>query len=104
MQEQSRRVSVLRVFCVSVASARVSTYVPATVARLNLEVSDEAHAGWTAFAKRHGMSVSVLFEILGRHLTDDVFKADVLRRLAEEGRDLTHERRRAGGPRPKERS
>lgn len=62
-------------------------------------MSDDAHEGWSQFAKRHGMSVSVLLEVLGRRLDDSLFKSDALRALAEEGRDLTHERRRAGGPR-----
>lgn len=68
-----------------------------------MEVSDEAHAGWTEFAKRHGISVTVLLEVIGRHLADDLLTPKALQRIVEEGRELTHERRRAGGPRPKKR-
>lgn len=70
-------------------------------ARLNLDVSEESHAGFTEFAKRHGMSVSVLLDVLGRHLDDDSFKQAALHQMIAEGRELTHERRRAGGPKPK---
>lgn len=72
------------------------------VPELRLNLSDEAHDGWHAFARRHGISMAVLFEVLGRHLHDeDLMTKQGLERLVTEGRELTHERRRAGGPKPK---
>jgi hypothetical protein len=68
---------------------------------INVNISDEAHAGWSRFAAEHGISMAVLFEVLGRHLADDVLRPDVLETIVREGRELTHERRRAGGPRRK---
>lgn len=56
-----------------------------------MNISDEAHAGWSRFAAQHGMSLAVLLEVLGRYIE----------RIASEGRELTAQRRKAGGPKPK---
>lgn len=47
------------------------------------------------------MSVTVLLDVLGRHLNDRAFAPKALDKIVKEGRDLSHERRRAGGPRRK---
>lgn len=68
---------------------------------INLNVSDESHAGWTRFAAEQGVSLAVLLEVLGRHLNDDVLRPEALDAIVREARQLTHERRRHGGPRRK---
>ena len=65
-----------------------------------MNVSDESHEGWSRFAAQHGMSLAVLLEVLGRHL-DEALTGETLERIAVEGRELTAQRRKAGGPKPK---
>lgn len=69
------------------------------MAGVNLKLSDESHDGWSRFTREHGVSLAVLLEVLGRHINDDVFRVAARDRIISEARDLTHERRRAGGPR-----
>lgn len=71
------------------------------VPRINIDLSDDSLANWHAFARRHGMTLAALLEVMGRHIDDSVIHARVLKRIEEEGRDLAHERRRKGGPRRK---
>lgn len=66
-----------------------------------MNVSDASHAGWHDFARKHGMSLAVLLEVMGRHL-DEVIDAKAFKPVEDEGRDLAHQRRRAGGPKPKD--
>lgn len=68
---------------------------------INVNVSDESHRGWAGLAKKLGVSQQVMFDVLGRHIADGTLDLDVPDEIAQEARDLTHERRRAGGPRKK---
>ena len=69
---------------------------------MNYDVPAAVLEGYARFAATHGMSQAVLIELLGMHINDpDLFQQRALERLAVEGRELTAERRRKGGPRPK---
>lgn len=41
------------------------------VKRVNAQLSDEAWAGWHAFARYHGVSVTALLEVAGQILDTD---------------------------------
>lgn len=66
---------------------------------INVSVSDAARDGWANLAKTLGASQQVMFDVLGRHLEDGTLSIDVPATIAAEARELTHERRRLGGPR-----
>ena len=69
--------------------------VPPPLVHVNL--SPEAKAAWDSFTARHGFSMAAWLEVVGRNL-DTAFAPKTFDRLVIEARELTHERRRAGGP------
>lgn len=63
-----------------------------------MNLSEEAHEGWTQFAARHGLTLAALFEVLGLVDLDDALKQRALDKIVTDAREIAHERRRAGGP------
>jgi hypothetical protein len=68
-----------------------------------MDLSNEAHDGWSRFAAENGVPLTALMEILGKHMgkNPSPLKQEAKDAILKEARALAHERRKAGGPRRK---
>ena len=68
--------------------------MPRRGAAINVNLSDQAHQGWQAWADRHGTTVTALIETIGLELasrTDTSKRAD---EIGQRARELSQARKR----------